>query len=168
MNTLIDWARFYADKRLWIYPCNLKENEWLFWKNLKSNNDYDREAQLWDWDNSDGIKLIVGKKGVRVLEVTSKQTLKKALTLLELPKDYPWIIYSQSRYGIIVDTPGVSKITKGIQNKSFKKLSILWEGYYMLPSTGIPRYFYKNLLPQSHPKQISDDILINCFEKLVI
>ena len=167
MQTIKDWASFYRERRLWIYPYNLEEKQWLYWKNLKSEYQYNDMFNAWDWNNSTGIKLIVGKKGVRVLEVTNKQLLKKALRLLNLPEDYPWIIYSQSKYGIVVDTPGISKRTKGITNKSFKQVLLLWDGYYALPSIGIPRYFYQNRVPKVHPKQIEDDRLLNCINKLI-
>lgn len=168
MQTIEDWAEFYKDKRLWVYPYNLEEKQWLYWKNLKSKEDYNQVAQEWDWNDSTGIKLVVGKRGARVVEVTNKQLLKKALHLLNLPEDYSWVIYSQSRYGIIVDTPGVSKRTNGMSNKSFKQVLLLWDGYYVLPSVGIPRYFYRNQIPQGHPKQIQDEVLLNCINKLVL
>ena len=101
------------------------------------------------------------------MEVTNKKLLKKALRLLNLPEDYPWIIYSQSKYGIVVDTPGASKRTNGMTNRSFKQVLMLWDGYYVLPSVGIPRYFYNNQVPQGHPKQIQDDMLLDCITKLI-
>lgn len=167
MKSIRDWVSFYTGKRLWIYPYNMEEIEWLYWKGLKSDNEYNMIFQGLDWEEYTGIKLVVGKKGVRVVEVTNKQLLKKALSLLGLPEDYPWIIYSQSKYGIVVDTPGISKRTKGITNKSFKQVLLLWDGYYVLPSIGIPRYFYQNRIPEGHPKQIEDDRLLNCIDALI-
>lgn len=168
MQTIKDWASFYRERRLWIYPYNLEEKQWLYWKNLKSESQYNDMFNVWDWDNSTGIKLVVGKKGVRVLEVTNKQLLKKALHLLNLSEDYPWIIYSQSKYGIVVDTPGVSKRTSGITNRSFKQVLMLWDGYYVLPATGIPVYFYKNRIPTEHPQQIEDVKFLDSVNKLII
>lgn len=168
MQTIRDWVKFYKGKRLWVYPCNLEEKQWLYWKNLKSKEEYVQASKNWDWDSSTGIRLVVGKGGARVIEVTNKQLVKKALHLLNLPEDYPWIIYSQSKYGIVVDTPGVSKRTNGMTNKSFKHVLLFWDGYYVLPSVGIARYFYKNQIPQGHPTQVSDDVFIGCFENLII
>lgn len=168
MNSLQDWAQFYTEKRLWIYPYNLEEMEWLYWKKLNSKEEYEQAAQEWDWKSSTGIKLIVGKKGIRVVEVTNKQLLKKALNLLDLPEDYSWVIYSQSKYGIIIDTPNVSSRMKGMGNRSYKQVLLLWEGYYVLPSIGMPVYFYNNRVPMRHPKQISDDRLLDSFESLII
>lgn len=167
MQTIRDWVEFYKEKRLWVYPYNLEEKQWLYWKNLKSKEDYEQASKDWNWNDSIGIKLVVGKRGARVVEVTNKQLLKKALHLLNLSEDYPWIIYSQSRYGIVVDTPGVSRKTNGMTNKSFKQVLLLWDGYYALPSVGVPRYFYNNRIPQGHPKQIQDDVLLDCINKLI-
>ena len=167
MQAIKDWAIFYKEKRLWVYPYNLKEEGWIYWKKLKSNDDYMTVFNSWDWEESNGIKLVVGKKGVRVIEVSTKKLLKKALALLGLDDGYPWIIYSKSGYGIIVDTPGVSIRTKGMSNKSFKQLLLLWDGYYVLPSIGVSRYFYKNQVPQEHPRQIEDDGLLNCIDTLI-
>lgn len=107
MQTIRDWAEFYKEKRLWVYPYNLDEKPWLYWKNIKSDTEYNLTSNQWNWDANIGIKIVVGKKGVRVIEVTNKQLLKKALQLLNLPEEYPWVIYSQSKYGIIIDTPGI-------------------------------------------------------------
>lgn len=167
MQTIKDWASFYRERRLWVYPYNLEEKQWIYWKNLKSENQYNDMFNAWDWNNSIGIKLVVGKKGVRVLEVTNKKLLKKALRLLNLPEDYSWIIYSQSKYGMVVDTPGTSKRTSGMTNRSFKQVLMLWDGYYVLPSVGITRYFYNNQVPQGHPKQIQDDMFLDCISKLI-
>jgi len=167
MQTIKDWAEFYKEKRLWIYPYNLEEKQWLYWKNLKTKEEYYQVFDTWNWKNSTGVKLVVGKKGVRVVEITNKELLKKALQLLNLPEDYPWIIYRQSRYGIIVDTPSVSIRTKGMGNRSFKHVLLLWEGYCVLPATGIPVYFYKNRIPTGHPQQIEDDKFLDSVEALV-
>lgn len=167
MQTIKDWAEYYREKRLWIYPCNFEEKQWLYWKNLKSEHQYNDMYNAWEWNNSIGIKLVVGKKGVRVVEVANKKLLKKALKMLELPKDYSWIVYSLSKYGIVIDTPGVSLRTKGIRNRDSKQASFLWDGYYLLPSRDVPIYFYENRFPIGHPKQLEDDRLLNCVEALI-
>lgn len=167
MNTIKEWADFYTEKRLWVYPYNLEEKEWLYWKSMKSNYDYNDLFQTWDWNKSAGIKLVIGKKGVRVIEVSNKRLLKKALQLLDLPENYSWIICHTSGYGIIVDTPNVSKCVSGMTNKSYKSLQLLWEGYYVLPCVGVPRYFYKNNIPTEHPKQVTDEVYVNCVKDLI-
>lgn len=168
MQTIRDWAEFYKEKRLWVYPYNLDEKPWLYWKNIKSDTEYNLTSNQWNWDANIGIKIVVGKKGVRVIEVTNKQLLKKALQLLNLPEEYPWVIYSQSKYGIIIDTPGISIRTKGMTNRYFKHALLIWNGSYVIPSPGVPRYFYKNQIPQSHPKQIEDDVLMDCLNRLML
>ena len=40
MQTIKDWVSFYRERRLWIYPYNLEEKQWLYWKNLKSESQY--------------------------------------------------------------------------------------------------------------------------------
>lgn len=166
MRTIEEWTAYYHQLKLWIYPCSLKEKPLLFWKKVKTDEDYTAISKEWDWCDCRGIQLVVGKKGVRVLEVTTERLLKKALHLLGLPKDYSWIIYSKSRYGIVMDTPGISPLSKGMSNKSFKKISLLWEGYYVLPSINIPRYFYMNRTPIEHPQQVRDDVLITTVNQL--
>lgn len=167
MRTIKDWAEFYREKRLWVYPYNLEEKEWTYWKSMNNIADYEQLFNGWAWNESTGIKLVVGKKGIRVVEVTNKELLKRALQLLNLQEDYPWIVYGHSKYDIIVDTPSVSIRTKGMSNRSFKYVLLLWEGYYVLPAPGIPRYFYKNRIPTGHPKQIADDALLDCVEAII-
>lgn len=166
MNTIQDWLEYYKSLRLWVYPCNMEEKPILFWKGLKSNDEYEKLFKEWPW-SMDGIKLVVGKKGVRVLEVSNKLLLKKALRLLDLPKDYQWIIYRREGYGIVVDTPSVSNVTKGMINRNYKRVKMFWDGYYELPSIGSAIYFYKNLVPTGHPKQIEDNVFINCLNNLI-
>jgi hypothetical protein len=167
MNTIEDWTSYYLQLRLWVFPYNIEEKPWLFWKSLRDNKKYEELSKDWNWSSAQGIKLIVGKKGIRVLEVGNKKLLKKAVKLLGLPDDYFWIIHQRNKYGIVVDTPGVSNMTKGICNKGFKNILRLWEGYYVLPSTGIPVYFYKNRIPTSHPKQIDDEVFLKCINTLI-
>lgn len=167
MNTIEDWVRYYLQLRLWVFPYNIEEKPWLFWKGLKDNKKYEELSKNWSWSSAQGIKLIVGKKGIRVLEVGNKLLLKKATKLLGLPDDYSWIIYQRNKYGIVLDTPGVSKETKGVCNRSFKNVLMLWDGYYVLPCTGIPVYFYKNRIPTGHPKQIEDELFLKSVELLL-
>lgn len=167
MQAIIDWASFYTEKGLWVYPSDLEEKQWVYWKGIKTDKDYKQVCSKWSWNSTASIKLVVGKKGVRVLEVTNKRLLKKALVLLGLPEEYHWLIYSQSKYGIIIDTPSVSILTKGMKNRPFKQVRLLWEGYYSLPSVGVPIYFYKNRKPTGHPTQIPDELFLNCLENLI-
>lgn len=165
MNTIKDWAEWYQQRKVWVFPYNTQEESWSFWKN-KNDKDYFNISKTWHWNEALGLRLVVGKKGVRVIEVSNKRLLFQTLKLLGLPKDYPWVIYSSAGYGIVVDTPNVSKRVFGLTNRGYKKVLLLWEGYYVLPTTDIARYFYENRVPQGHPAQISDDLYLDCVESL--
>ena len=165
-KSLLKWADYYCQQKVWIYPYNLKESPIVFWKNIKNNEDYQSLYKSWNWNTFTGIKLVIGKKGSRVIEVKTKVLLKKALNLLGLPKDYDWIIYGPTKYGIVVDTPGVSIESKGMSNRSLKKVLILWDGYYMLPTPGVSVYFYQNRIPQCHPMQVKDEVFFKCIKYL--
>ena len=138
MNNLLNWAEYYKNLRIWVCPYDIEEPSLSFIKKIKNDKDYQELSKTWNWIQTEGVKLIIGKKGIRVLEVNNKQMLKKALKILQLPEEYPWIIYKQTGYGIIIDTPGISAITKGMTNKSYKNILMLWEGFYVLPSTNMP------------------------------
>lgn len=166
-RSLLERAEYYCLQKIWVYPYNLKEKPIVFWKNIKNSEDYRALFQSWDWDDAIGVKLVVGKKGVRVLEVKTKTLLKKALRLLGLPEDYRWVLYSPTRYGIVIDTPGVSIASKGMSNRSYKNVLMLWDGYYVLPAEGIPVYFYQNRVPIDHPTQVQDEVFFKCVNHLI-
>lgn len=165
MTTISEWAEYYKKMRVWVFPYMSQEMQWKFWKN-KHDMDYWNLSKTWAWNDDTGLKLVVGKKGIRVIELHNRDLLDKALSLLGLPEDYPWIIVSCLGYGIVVDTPNVSSCVFGMTNRGYKDVLLLWEGYYVLPTTGIPRYFYKNRMPSEHPTQVTDEVFVDCVDIL--
>lgn len=171
-NYLEGWVKYYQDLKLWIFPYPEHSYSLSFWKG-KSDVDYKNISKDWSWNNNIGLKLLVGKKGIRVLELpkgqdmlSNQNILNSLLIKLGLPSYYPWIIERDNKYGIVVDTPGVSPRTKGMKNRYYGEYLLVWEGEYVLPPSNDIVKFYNNIIPKEHPIQISDDILFGCIESL--
>lgn len=150
--------------KVWVIPYNQPQIPWRELKGMDERK-YSSLYDEWDWNCATGINLIVGKRGIRVMELHDRNRLEEALSALGLPEDYPWIIDSVGSIAIVVDTPNVSPKVFGMTNRGYEKVLLLWEGYYALPFTGIERYFYRNRFPTEHPKQVLDDVFINCIEE---
>lgn len=169
-TTVAAWLEHCQKMKVWIYPSNLVEQPWSFWK-PKKDSDYLELLRDWQIESTTGLKIIVGKKGIRVIEVYSLEdtdsTLQNILELLGITdKEYPWVIETRGRIAVVVDTPSTSSSVFGMTNRDYGSAHLLWEGYYTLPTIGTACYFYKNRIPQEHPTQIPDDSLIKCLEAL--
>lgn len=172
MDSIKEWADFYRKMRVWVFPYNIGDTSmsyWKYWRNI-AEPEYLEMYEGYKWDNVEGIKLVVGKKGVRVLvlhgmenEKSRMECLYRVLSILKLPDDYPWIIEIGSTYAIIVDTPSD---VMGMGNRTYVECLLLWEGSFVLPSPSNGRRYYKDRLPQSHPIQIPNEVLFSCINNL--
>lgn len=172
MESIREWAEYYKKLKVWVYPEPQFEYEFQEW-NGKKDIDYQQVFTQWDLNSSIGLRLMVGRKGVRVVEMvrdvsdnTTDKHLHSILNCLGLPDDYPWIIESHDRLGVIVNTPGVSSRTVGRSNGCFGRDILIWRGSYVLPSMDKTICFYKDRLPKVPPTQISDDVLLDYVENV--
>ncbi len=161
----------YLKMKVWVYPSNLEERPWAFWKG-KKDKEYLELLQHWNLDDATGLKLVIGKKGIRGIEIrhieNTESVIQEVLELLGIPdKEYPWIIDRRDGVAVIVDTPNTSSTVMGMTNREYGNVRMLWEGYYTLPSIGVLRYFYGNRLPKEHPAQVSDNTFVECFEAMI-
>lgn len=175
MQGIQDWIRFYQDKRMWVIPFDHPGYDLPFLKKLKSEDDYKEEAKSYKWDETRGLKLLVGKKGIRVLvfnnlfdkDIKYKEwLLETVLPMLGLPIDYSWIVERETSLSIIMDASNISPRTKGLQEEFFKGGMLIWQGTFAIPSTGCYSYFYRNRIPHDRPISIQDTVILDCYEKL--
>lgn len=161
----------YQHLRIWVYP-NYQDDrsypwkEWLYWRNMKEEEYYVKFNRC-DWSSMRGIKLVVGKKGIRVLIIKNvadkddafrQAIIDKILQELSLPQDYAWVIDSYSTISIIVDT---KNDPMGQSNLGLKEVTMLWEGTISLPSLGDSSTFH-NGFPKYRPVQIDASVFLNC------
>ena len=174
MKTLEECALWYKGMGLWVYPypSDTQCDYWKYWKPV-TQEQYEKMFGGYDWATAVGVKGVVGKKGSRVVrlkwdgtESFDNEMLKDCLCRMGLPDDYPWVMQVHGWLDIMVDTPNVSQRVKGQTNLSLKQGVLVWQGEYVLPSVGVPVYFYKNRLPSERPVQISDDVLMDYVETL--
>ena len=67
MKTIKEWAEFYKELRIWVYPyLNYYEQfQWKHWRNM-DNSTYDVEYSTYDWNSANGLNVVAGKKGVMI------------------------------------------------------------------------------------------------------
>lgn len=166
MKSLREWAEYYQNMRVWVYPYNYFEDGWKYWRN-RNDKDYANISKTFKWeDEVAGIKMIVGKKGIRLLTLDkSERLLNTALELLGLPSEYPWIVETNNSYSVIIDS---TEFQLGNVHVLFYSWGVLLiEGSYVLPSPGNDIYFYQNRKPLKHPTpQVKSELILRCAEKL--
>lgn len=173
MNSIQDWAEYYRQNRLWVFPCNSGNTSmsyWKYWRDLKEPQ-YLKQYEDYIWNEAEGVKVVVGKKGIRVLilngienEKSKTELLYRVLALLNLPVDYSWIIEIGNSLAIIIDTP--SDVI-GMGNRTYAECLLLWEGSFAMPSSSNNRQFYKNRLPAERPVQIKNELLFVCIKDIL-
>ena len=172
MKTLQEWAKYYQKLGIWVLPYPSQAGWDSFWKR-KSDKDYYNISKRWTWNEDKGLHLVVGRKGVRVIELlknscegdTTKHLLK-ALRLLRLPEDYSWIIERKDRLGIIIatleDSVDISKSWNGYHGRDL----LLVEGHYVLPPSNDSIKFYKDRLPNEFPNMVDSKVLFGYVERI--
>lgn len=172
MKTIRDWAEYYKGLKVWVCPHKEKQdNYYSLWKSIKTNDAYEAQFNQYNWEASQGITLVTGKKGSMVLwfkkdedKSYSENSLQQVLKVLSLPKDYRWVIEGFGFYAIILD---VHSTPSGRMKNLYKELHIEWENYFNLPS-GINGYeiYFKYGIPKEHPTQISWSFLNTKIEEI--
>lgn len=167
----LDW---YWSKRMYVYPfkSSIERLKWSDWKNIK---DMEYKEKLSDYYKEDalGLNLVTGKKGICGIGIRrdtnnrhSLAILQEVLELLELSKDYLWVLETPHEYIILVD------IAIGFNNKDpkhFKNIRIIWEEGLQVPVKergSYPIQFAKSFYPQDHPTQINKEIIYNCIKEI--
>ena len=111
MNTLQEWAEFYKELRVWVYPFNdyYESFEWKHWRNTEEQG-YEDEFKTYNWNAAKGINIVTGKKGVIVLRFPKDEDIRYAnnslsnvLSVLGLPHDYDWVIESETTLSVLID-----------------------------------------------------------------
>ena len=165
LNTLQEWAEFYKELRVWVYPFNdyYESFEWKNWRNTEEQG-YEDEFKTYNWNAAKGINIVTGKKGVIVLRFPKDEDIRYAnnslsnvLSVLGLPHDYDWVIESETTLSVLID---VCNMPAGRIQRRYKDLEIVYENAFILPP-GIENYvcWFKNGLPRKHPLQLSWSVL---------
>lgn len=172
MKTIRDWAEYYKGLKVWVCPHKEKQdNYYSLWKSIKTNDAYEAQFNQYNWEASQGITLVTGKKGSIVLwfkkdedKSYSENSLQQVLKVLSLPKDYRWVIEGFGFYAIILD---VHSTPSGRMKNLYRELHIEWENYFNLPpgTKGYELYF-KYGIPKEHPAQISWSFLNTKIEEI--
>ena len=112
---------------------------WSEWRNIK---DPEYKCRLQDYYETDaiGLNLVCGKKGVCSIGIRrdtndkhSLSILYTALSYLDLPQEYPWVLQTPHENIIILDA---QDSFNSKDEKTFKDLRIIWETFIQLPIRG--------------------------------
>lgn len=149
------------------------------WKSFFGEEQSIDYIQNQDWEEASGIGAVLGYKGLRALDfdclsflspihdyrVKLEIFVKKVLELLELPKDYQWVVRSGSGLGlhVIFRTKDISDFEcdavsfipskKTIEEGTgFERLELRWKDHLVLPPSKSIGYYNYNLLyfPECH------------------
>ena len=165
--SLQDWAEFYFNKGIDVIPDN-EHFDWADWRHKKQTIE---ELKGYDWDSAKDIYAIVGKKGFRVLSILrvanesiDLRTLlvERALSLLGLPYDYPWIVDYGDAICVFVES---ADDIPGMKSQKYRDIELLWQDTLVLPTSGSIHFFYGEQ-PQKRPTHVTNDLLLKCFDAM--
>ncbi len=109
-KSLQDYAEFYFSKSLFVCPYSEESIDWNEWKYKELTKE---DIKSYCWNTFDGISLVAGKKGIRVLKFMNIEEMgimkvftiiKEAFDILHLPDDYPWVVMTSNSIAIIVES----------------------------------------------------------------
>lgn len=173
-KSLQDYAEYYFSKSMYVYPYSGNKIDWNEWKHQVQNAE---DLKSYTWDTFEGISLVAGKKGIRVLKFMNIEEMgimkvfiivKEALDMLHLPEDYPWIVLTSNSISIIVES---ADDIQGMGNRSYtgrKDMKIgytilIWQEYLTLPSTN-PRIHFLSIFPNERPMHVTNANIIKCLD----
>lgn len=165
----------YWQRKVYVYPfTNVLDNlKWSEWRNVKDTEYINRMYTYYETE-AIGLKLVAGKKGVCGIGIRrdtndrhSRGIVRTALSLLNLPEDYLWVIHTPHEYIIIVD---LQEGLSSTDQKLFENVRIIWEEDIQLPNRyekdSYPVQFMNLFFPSKHPTQISKSTLYKGITKL--
>ena len=159
-----DWAEFYFNKGVNVIPDN-EHSDWVDWRHKKQSFE---ELRGYDWASAKDIYAVVGKKGIRVLSILRVENesidlrnllVERALSLLGLPYDYPWVIDYCDAICVIVES---ADDIQGMKNQKYRDIELLWQDTLVLPIGGSVHFYYGEQ-PKQRPTHVSNDLLLKCF-----
>jgi 2-polyprenyl-3-methyl-5-hydroxy-6-metoxy-1,4-benzoquinol methylase len=142
------------------HPFSLEQTPHLFKKNpykssanKRDNFDVIRQnysdVESFDWVNAKGIGTVTGLNSLRALDFdncTDIEFIKLALSILELPLDYEWVVNTGSKNGfhIIFYSDALYEFpcyktrirffkSNNEYSSKFKKLDLIWKNHLILP-----------------------------------
>jgi len=168
MNNLKEWAMFYISNGINIIPYNnFGTTSDSFYGKFISLEQID----IINWNEVFGLKAVLGSNEVRAILLyiegltadKSQEILNESLSILQLPKNYPWIIhtYSPESYAIIVE----SEVNYDMGNRVFYNGVLLWQTDFVLPSSVPQIRFLQNVRPSVKLAHVNIDLLLGCMNQ---
>lgn len=170
MKTLQEWAEYYCEMGIYIYPSYL-QFDWSkpeIWKTFKQTIN---DVRNYNWKISNDLAGLSGKQGIRVLRLNIDKEeslyrnycINKIFAILNLER-YPWVIDTQDAVEIIINSPS---FINSFKYDSFKDFLLIYKGFFELPVLNNGVSFYFNGIPTIKPAVISEKSLISCFDILM-
>lgn len=162
-----EWAEYYFNKGINVIPDN-EHFDWVEWRHKKQTIE---ELRGYNWASAKDIYAVVGKKGIRVLSLLRVENesvnyrdllVERAISLLGLPYDYPWIVDYGDAICVFVES---ADDIQSIKNQKYRDIELLWQDTLCLP-TGSSIHFYYGNTPQKRPAHVSNNLLLKCFETM--
>ena len=192
-NELILYANYYHNLGMNIYPVkddNYKiprDNNWRQYISMSQDSQFINSI---DWSSAAGIGLVLGYNDYHAIDIddlypylnqercniSKADFIDECLRVLDLPKDYEWVICSGSGRGIHIifkchDSIASSNIYSYSPKKSlkvgqsslhgidvFKRMELRWRGFLVLPpsihASGMTYSFSNGYIPRSAPKNV--------------
>lgn len=165
MITIKDMAEYFQTQGLWVMPSNLSSI-----KSEYSPGLIQQDVTMFDWNEADGIKCVLAKKGVAAIVLCKfkKQSerynynfVQRVLHQFGLDR-YPWVIRTPDKVIILV----MSGYKPNQSNIYTRAISLYLTGYVYLPFEDSSNQFYFNGVPTISLEYISIARLLRCFKEV--
>ena len=162
-----DWAEFYFNKGINVIP----DSEHFDWAEWRHKNQTIEELRSYDWTSAKEIYAVVGKKGIRVLSLLRVGDesmefrgllVERALSLVGLPYDYPWVVDFGDAISILVES---ADDIQGMKSRKYADMELLWQDTLKLPTNGNIHFYYSQL-PNNRPAHVQNNDILKCMDIL--
>ncbi len=174
-----------------IIPVTAKKTPLGAWEKWATERITENDINNFTWENAKGIAIISGIENLRVLDfdhVDDVEIIYEALKILELDKDYSWVVESGSKEGYHIyfkcsmDFPAKeigrqpSSYYKLKAKESCDHIELRWNNCYtIVPPSYHPtgnRYIFCHLpekkMPKAPPSEVAPDKILNLLNELCI
>lgn len=170
MRTLRDWAEYYYEMGILVYPFPSQHYPWDSVEEWATFNQTLQIVRNYKWELFESLMGVSGKNGIRVLRLNINKEdaeyrsycIDRIFSLLKLER-YPWVIDTKDALEIIINCQSFFPPETFF---GFRDMVLIYKGNFPLPCTGEEASFYFNGIPTIKPAVITQKALADCIEVL--
>lgn len=170
MRNLKEWAEYYYDKYIAVYPSNADRTNLRYPARQPLH-----VVQSFNWAESEWIVGLAGVSNVTVIRFNFTEQgsdyIFKVVTMFLYHlglHGYPWVLCQKDTVSIVIQCRHPKD---HYSREGWNPISILWQGSFELPYDTNTKHsdvrFYFDALPNSKPRMVAYKDLMNSINQLI-